>query len=161
MPMKRPGPVKLSGIARWLRHRAGLAWAPLSIGVRAMVEDGEGALLLVKHTYMPGWHFPGGGVDPGETVEEAVDRELGEEAGLRLTSPPALIGIFLNRALGNRDHVLLFRCSTFERFRDFIPNFEIAQSRFFGRLELPPDVSHGTRRRLDEIAGSSERSSYW
>jgi len=72
-----PGDFRITGMARWLRHRAGLYTSPLSIGVRAYVEDGDGAVLLVKHTYIRGWHFPGGGVDPGETAQQAVDRELG------------------------------------------------------------------------------------
>ncbi len=153
--------MRLTGIARWLRHRAGLHLSPLSIGVRAMVEDETGALLLLRHTYVPGWHFPGGGVDPGETIEEAVERELDEEAGLRLTGRPQLVGIYLNRSLGNRDHVVLFRCPLWKRVRDFQPNFEIAQCRFFAQPDLPPDVSRGTRRRLDELSGGYDKSPYW
>lgn len=151
----------MTGILRWMRHRAGLHWSPLSIGVRAMVEDDAGGLLLVRHTYVPGWHFPGGGVDPGETVEEAVDRELHEEAGLRLAGPPQLIGVFLNRSLGNRDHVMLFRCRTWRREREFRPNFEISQSRFFAPGERPHDISRGTARRIAEIEAGVPRSPYW
>ncbi len=153
--------MRLTGMARWLRHRAGLHLSPLSIGVRALVEDESGALLLLKHTYVPGWHFPGGGVDPGETVEEAIDRELHEEAGLKLTAPPQLLGVHLNRSLGARDHVLLFRCASWKRERDFKPNLEISQCRFFAKEDWPQDISHGTRRRLDELAGRSPVSPYW
>jgi ADP-ribose pyrophosphatase YjhB (NUDIX family) len=151
---------RITGMARWLRHRAGLYTSPLSIGVRAFVEDGDGAILLVKHTYVPGWHFPGGGVDPGETAQQAIDRELGEEAGLRLAGEAELFGVFLNRSLGARDHVLLFRCPHWERMRDFRPNFEISDARFFARSQLPHDVSRGTRRRLAEFE-SGALSPYW
>lgn len=152
--------MRVNGVARWLRHRAGLYAAPLSVGVRAYVEDGDGAILLVRHTYMPGWHFPGGGVSPGETAHEAVGRELGEEAGLRLTGEASLFGVYLNRSLGARDHVLLFRCPLWERVREFRPNMEIAEARFFAREGLPADISRGTARRLVELSGEAV-SPYW
>ena len=154
-------PNKLKTAARWLRHRGSLLVAPLSVGVRAMVQDADGALLLVRHTYAPGWHFPGGGVAPGETAFEALNRELVEETGLRLDTPGELAGVFLNRSLSNRDHVLLFKCARWQRIRQFQPNFEIAEARFFAVAELPADISRGTKRRLDEIANDTERSSYW
>ncbi|MCU0789931.1 MAG: NUDIX domain-containing protein [Nitratireductor sp.] len=152
--------MRMNGVFRWLRHRAGLYAAPLSVGVRAYVEDSEGGILLVRHTYMPGWHFPGGGVSPGETAHDAVDRELGEEAGLRLTGEAGLFGVYLNRSLGARDHVLLFRCPQWQRVREFRPNFEIAEARFFPRGALPESVSRGTARRLVELEGG-QPSLYW
>lgn len=152
---------RTSFMARWLRHRASLHVFPLSVGVRALVEDSDGSILLVRHTYVGGWHFPGGGVDPGETAAEAVDRELGEEAGLTLSSEPQLFGVYLNRSMSARDHVLLFRCRSWRRVREFRPNYEIADARFFDRSALPDDLSRGSRRRLDEIAGANVPSHYW
>jgi ADP-ribose pyrophosphatase YjhB (NUDIX family) len=152
---------RTSFMARWLRHRASLHVFPLSVGVRALVEDGDGSILLVRHTYVGGWHFPGGGVDPGETAAEAVDRELGEEAGLTLSEVPQLFGVYLNRNMSARDHVLLFRCRSWRRVREFQPNYEIADARFFERSALPHDLSRGSRRRLDEIAGANVPSPYW
>ena|SRR3569833_1977780 len=51
-------------------------------GVKAMVVTSAGHIVLVRHSYMAGWHFPGGGLKRGETPEQAVVRELGEEIGL-------------------------------------------------------------------------------
>ena len=54
-----------------------------SPGVKAMVVTTSGDIVLVRHSYMPGWHFPGGGIKRRETPEQAIIRELGEEIGLQ------------------------------------------------------------------------------
>jgi 8-oxo-dGTP diphosphatase len=57
--------------------------------VGAVVRDGQGRLLLVRRGTEPGrglWSVPGGRVEPGESVEEAVVREVAEETGLRVTA---------------------------------------------------------------------------
>ena len=133
----------------------------LTLGVRGIVEDGQGRILLVRHTYVKGWHFPGGGVEPRETAQQALAREIAEEAAIRLTSTPELAGVYLNRRLGARDHVLLYRCPDWEAAGRFAPNLEIAEAEFFARDALPEDLSGGTRRRLAELAGEAEISSEW
>src|SRR5678815_5331070 len=77
----------------------------MTLGVRGLVIDGAGRILLVQHSYMRGWHLPGGGVEPGETLIEALVRELAEEGNIRLTGAPRLHGIFFNRRASQRDHV--------------------------------------------------------
>ena len=64
---------------------------PLTLGVKAVVTDVDQRILLVRHGYLPGWHFPGGGVDAGETCVEALARELEEEAMIAIDAPPLLI----------------------------------------------------------------------
>ena len=53
--------------------------------VGAIVHDPAGRLLLIRRGHAPGrglWSVPGGRVEPGETLAEAVEREVREETGL-------------------------------------------------------------------------------
>src|SRR5262249_16771891 len=57
----------------------------LTLGVRGVVIDEQRRVFLVQHTYVRGWHLPGGGVEPGETLITALARELAEEGNIELT----------------------------------------------------------------------------
>jgi len=63
----------------------------MTLGVRGVVVDGDNRVFLVKHSYVAGWHLPGGGVEVGETLLEAVVREVREETALAV-EPVALAG---------------------------------------------------------------------
>ena len=54
----------------------------MTLGVRAVVRSPNGEFLLVRHTYTPGWHFPGGGSELGQAAEAALADELTQETGL-------------------------------------------------------------------------------
>jgi 8-oxo-dGTP pyrophosphatase MutT (NUDIX family) len=90
----------------------------LTLGVRALVLDGEGRVFLVKHSYVDGWHLPGGGVEAGETMLEALARELYEEGNIELTAPPVLFGVYFHPAYSVRDHVALY---VMRQFRQDVP----------------------------------------
>lgn len=63
------------------------------VGVGAVVVGQDGKVLLVKRRFEPSagyWSLPGGHVEPGETLEEAVLRELLEETGLVGHNPKLL-----------------------------------------------------------------------
>ncbi|MGN6157520.1 MAG: NUDIX domain-containing protein [Devosia sp.] len=133
----------------------------LTVGVRAVLVDGD-KVLLVKHTYTPGWQFPGGGVEPGETAEAAAAREALEETGYLAEGRPRLAGFYLNRiAGGRRDHVALYVWQSFRKQRPFRPNLEIAQCQWFDMNDLPPDVGQGTARRIREIVEGTPPAAEW
>lgn len=133
----------------------------LTLGARGAVLDADNRVLLVRHTYVPGWTFPGGGVEFGETLETALRRELEEEGGIVPEAPPVLFGVFDNGAAFPGDHVALFVVRDWRQVRTPEPNREIAETGFFPIDVLPEQTTAATRRRIDEIMGRTERSPLW
>jgi ADP-ribose pyrophosphatase YjhB (NUDIX family) len=133
----------------------------LTLGVRGMAIDAEGRIFLVKHSYVQGWHLPGGGVEPGETLKEALSRELMEEGNIEVLAKPRLFGIYHNRNASGRDHVALFVTETFRQERPPEPNAEIVAHGFFPRDALPNDTTPGTRARISEVLGGATISERW
>jgi 8-oxo-dGTP pyrophosphatase MutT (NUDIX family) len=133
----------------------------MTLGVRAAVLDGEGRVFLVRHTYTPGWHLPGGGVEVGDSMEEALAKELHEEASIRMTGRPHLHAIYFNRPLSKRDHVAIYVVREFvvEGVRQ--PDREIGEAGFFALDALPEGTTTGTRRRLEEILQGLQPPSDW
>jgi 8-oxo-dGTP pyrophosphatase MutT (NUDIX family) len=133
----------------------------LTLGVRALVVDEERRVFLVRHSYVRGWHLPGGGVEPGETLVDALIRELREEANIEPTAPPRLHGIFFNQRVSRRDHVAVFVVTDFRQIAAPVPNHEIVAHGFFALDALPNDTSAATRARLIEIFGGAPVSDRW
>lgn len=134
---------------------------PATLGARAMVIDGQGRIFLVKHSYIDGWHLPGGGVETGETIGEALARELAEEGNIRLTGAPRLHGVYFNKRMSRRDHVALYIVRDFIQKEPPRPNREIVAHGFFAREALPPDTSRATRARLAEVFEGAAVSELW
>lgn len=140
----------------WFRLARGM-----TMGVRIAAFDCEGRVFLVRHTYVPGWHLPGGGIEVAQTALQAVEAELREEGHLRLTAEPTLFGVYLNLSASRRDHVLVYLARDVEQERERKPDREIAEARFFPLDALPEGTTRGTRRRLAELAGNSPPTPYW
>jgi 8-oxo-dGTP pyrophosphatase MutT (NUDIX family) len=123
----------------------------LTLGVRGLVIDGQGRVFLVKHTYVRGWHLPGGGVEPGETMLDALARELKEEANIELVGAPKPFGIYFQATVSRRDHVVLFVIRHFRQPAPPVPDYEIMAHGFFPHDALPQDTSAATRARIAEV----------
>ena len=134
---------------RWaLQRRA------MTLGVRIAALDGQGRVMLVRHTYTPGWYLPGGGVEKHESALSAILRELAEEANVVATSPPALFGIYRNLRPPQRDHVLLYVARDVQPERPARTGPRDCRGAIFQRLmpcRMKPPTPHA--RRLAEVLG--------
>ncbi|MDF1609721.1 NUDIX domain-containing protein [Hoeflea sp. YIM 152468] len=132
----------------------------MTLGVRAAAFDAAGRVFLVRHSYVPGWHMPGGGVERGETLMQALIKELREEGNLDIDGTAELFAVYFNARTSRRDHVAFYRCTV----RQSAPkpaDREIVESGFFPVDALPDGVTAATRRRLAELAGDAAISDRW
>ena len=133
----------------------------LTLGVRGLVIDEARGIFLVQHTYVRGWHLPGGGVEPGEALTSALARELMEEGNIEVTERPALHGMFFDPRFSRRDHIACFVVQSFRQSAPFAPNREIAAARFFALDDLPGDTGAGSRARIAEVLLGAPVSERW
>ena len=133
----------------------------MTLGVRAVVVDGQNRVYLVKHSYVAGWHLPGGGVETGETFRDALRRELAEEGRIELTGEPALHGLFFNSHVSRRDHVAVYLVRQFRQDRPPEPNREIIACGFFEAGSLPAETTDGTRLRISEVLEGRTPTATW
>ena len=140
------------------------AWSRISrgmtLGVRGVAVDGEGRVLLVRHTYLHGWWLPGGGVERGQSCEAALIREMREEAGVIVEGRPALVSVHSNERFFRGDHVLVYRIDRFA-LTDRTSHGEIAEVGWFDPCALPEDTHRATRDRLAEVFGDAECATSW
>jgi ADP-ribose pyrophosphatase YjhB (NUDIX family) len=141
-----------------LIRRLGLLTRAMTLGVRAIVLDGENRVFLVRHTYLPGWYLPGGGVERGEDALTSIARELEEEGNISLAGEPELFGLY---AQTGRDHVVVFVVRSFTQSAPKTPDHEIAEAGFFPLDALPEGATRATRARLDELLNGAKKSRRW
>lgn len=132
----------------------------MTLGVRGVAVDGEGRVLLVKHTYVHGWWLPGGGVERGQTAEDALIREMREEAGLIVEGRLRLVSVHSNERYFRGDHVLVYRMDRFT-MTERSSHGEIAEIGWFDPAALPDDAHRSTRARLAEVFGGVEATTEW
>lgn len=145
------GPTRSYRLIRaWWRIRR-----PVTLGVRVLVLRGTDEVLLVRHAYRQGWFLPGGGVERGETLQDAAIRELREEAGVAIAEV-TLVGVYSNLTRVQNDHVVLFSATFEGDVGDH--DHEIAEAAFFPLSALPEDLHRTTARRLEELRSGNQPS---
>ncbi|RME60622.1 MAG: NUDIX domain-containing protein [Candidatus Dadabacteria bacterium] len=128
---------------------------PITVGVQAIVLDDKGRVLLVRHTYRKGWFLPGGALKRGESVEQAVKRELFEETGIISEEKPQIVPkIRYTRWDFKHNHTVAFFISKWrqsDEVSDFSTSWEIAEAKFFPLDSLPSDTHTSVLERLKEV----------
>lgn len=157
--------MKAGTVLRSLRgrvlHTLFLFKRPMTLGVRVIVHDrGNDTIFLVRHTYVKGWHLPGGGVERGQTSLEAVRMEMMEEGRLQPASDPVLLGVLFNRG-ARHNHILLYLSEDCRQIENRRPDWEIAEARAFPLDEVPHDLDPATRRRIAEWRAGQPPAAHW
>ena len=157
-----PGLVRFAEpVTRRLLHLYWRFARATTLGVRALVRDREGRVFLVKHSYVSGWHLPGGGVEVGETIVAALTRELREEGSIEVAAPPRLFAVYFNARISRRDHVALFVVEDFTQPSPPRRNAEIIDHGFFSPNALPEETSVATRARIAEVLEGKPAAEHW
>ena len=131
-----------------------------SLGVKALVVNDHNEVLLVEHTYIDGWHLPGGGLAYAESPKMAVIRELREETGVVAIGEPILFKIYTHKVHGASDYPILYIIRQFE-VHPQKPSSEIKRAQWFALDKLPPETTESTRFRLKEYFENHLPSEHW
>lgn len=122
----------------------------------------QGQILLVKHTYLPHWYLPGGGIDTGESPLEALKRELSEEIGVTLSQTPETFGFYFSRRERRNDYIIIYKAEVAsDAFAVPTGDIEIEQVGWFPLHALPETTSPSTRLRIQELLGQKPHTDRW
>ena len=133
----------------------------MTLGAQGIVIRDGRDVLLIRHGYRPGWHFPGGGVEWNETLLTALAREVREETGVIVRGEPRLHGIFANFHTAPCDHVAVYLVEDWEQPSVPSPSMEIREQAFFPLSDLPIDIVGGAQRRIAELFQGHPIAPHW
>lgn len=133
-------------------------FARRTVGVRILLIK-EDQVLLVKHSYLPGWYTVGGAVEQKETPRFAIERELKEEVGITLSNSPELFSVYYSDQEKHDNYVVFY--IGHEHSQLSVSSPEITESKWFQISQLPPDTTPATRRRIEEYLGIKAITEYW
>ena len=140
----------LKSLLQPLLHSSFLLTRSLTVGVRGICYAADiNSVLLVRHTYSEGWQLPGGGVEPGESIFAALQRELSDEVGIKCRSAK-MLDAYHNDSISKRDHVIIYLVEDWQETQVHErPKLEIAEIAWFKIGSLPsaltPCSQHGLK----------------
>lgn len=129
---------------------------PIRMGVRVMMIENDKAW-LVRHTYLPGWFMPGGGLNKWESLDQGARREAREETGADL-GEISLVGVFTSYVQWKTDHTSVFLCKDFKFSGK--SDAEIAEMRAFPLDQLPPETYYLHRNVLEKYHAGNLQSNF-
>ena len=116
-------------------HKYFLLTRPVTLGARTIILSPDDKVLLVKQSYTDTWHLPGGGVDPGEDILNAAQREVLEETGIELDDRPRLLNMYHNSESSKRDYVAVYHSRVWSSDLPKFSSKEISKIEFFETRE--------------------------
>jgi 8-oxo-dGTP diphosphatase len=137
------------------RRAAKIGQTRFTVTVAAMLFDDKGRILLLEHVFRAdrGWGVPGGFVSKGEQPEEALRRELREEASIEIAD----VKFLFTRSLRTLKQVeLYFRARAIGN--PTASSFEIKQAQWFPLTDLPAGLSEDQRRLIERAIALDENS---
>jgi len=119
--------------------------AMFRVAVSALIFDDEGRVLLARRRDIDWWNLPHGGMEAGETVDEALRREVMEELGVAI-EVGQLVGVY-SKPL-KQEVVLTFRC----RISGGAPTAteETRECHYFFPHNLPVNTLPKHRQRIED-----------
>jgi 8-oxo-dGTP diphosphatase len=118
--------------------------ARFRVGIFALIFE-DGYVLLAHRRDIDWWNLPGGGMEAGETVDEALRREVYEETGL-VVEIEQLVGVYSKPQ--KQEVVLTFRCHVTGGVLK--ETTESRECRYFAPADLPPNTLPKHRQRLED-----------
>lgn len=117
-----------------------------TVSVGAVVTNERNQVLLLDHVFRPGsgWGIPGGFIEHGEQIDEAIKRELLEETGLEIEN------INILRVHTNKRH-LEFLVRATAKGTPEVKSIEIKSLDWFEKDELPEKMSKGQKEIIREV----------
>ena len=115
------------------------------VGIAAAARVPDGRWVLVRRTDTGEWALPGGTLEWGERLRTAIERELYEEAGVRVRELGAIAGVYSDPARDERFHAVTIVVRAMVTLPQRPPDnpAEIAAVGLFESDELPPKLAHG------------------
>lgn len=126
--------------------------ARFRVAVSALIFEG-GRVLLAHRRDINWWNLPGGGMEAGETVDEALRREVYEETGL-IVEIEQLVGVYSKPQ--KQEVVFTFRCRVTGGV--LTKTTESRECRYFAPADLPPNTLPKHRQRIEDALLNQQRA---